>query len=129
MRYPEVGVVYTDLIQNFTKENKQVYDFYRSFDYPIMSNRNCCNNNSVVAARLFDLVGLYDEFFKVAEDYDMWLRMSEACAFYHIPEALFSYRIHGENESLTTKKEVWQACLHHLHQKRIKRTQGRPQSP
>lgn len=123
-KHPEVGVVYTDIMGWDTRKNEKNYDYYRSFDYELMCRRNCCNNNSIVVAQIFKLVGLYDEELKVAEDYDMWLRMAEACAFYHIPEALFIYRVHGNNESLTTKQDVWRQCLNHLHQKRLYRAKG-----
>jgi GT2 family glycosyltransferase len=122
---PNVAVVYSDLVVwNMAKHEKKI-DHYRSFDYQLLCRRNCCNNNSLVIAEAFRQAGPYDEELIVAEDYDMWLRIAEFGCFYHIPEALFTYRISGLNESITTKQEVWQKCLTRLHTKRAERMRNR----
>lgn len=124
-RNPNVAVVYSDLlVWNMAKNEKKI-DYYRSFDYNILCRRNCCNNNSLVLAEAYKQAGLYDEQLIVAEDYDMWLRIAEYACFYHIPEPLFTYRISGLNESLTTKQEVWNKCLTRLHTKRIERARNK----
>jgi len=45
---------------------------------------------------LHDVVGYYDEAYKLANDYDMYLRFAQAGArFVHLPEILYSVRNHG----------------------------------
>lgn len=45
-----------------------------------------------------DKVGLMDESYQSANDYDHYLRFAMAgCRFYHLPRILYSIRWHGEN--------------------------------
>ena len=45
-----------------------------------------------------DKIGLMDEDYKSANDYDHYLRFAMAgCRFYHLPRVLYSIRWHGEN--------------------------------
>ncbi|XEC93649.1 glycosyltransferase [Paenibacillus tarimensis] len=48
---------------------------------------------------LFSKAGLFNENYRYAEDYDMWLRLLTCCNFAAIPEALVDYRWHGNNLS------------------------------
>jgi glycosyltransferase involved in cell wall biosynthesis len=51
-------------------------------------------------------VGGYRDAFKFgAEDYDLWLRMSESHAIDNLPEVLTHYRIHGESITHTRRAE------------------------
>ncbi len=51
-------------------------------------------------------VGPFDPLFKVSEDSDMWLRISEAeYQFDYVPEYLFNYVVHGEN--IFYKNKYW----------------------
>lgn len=43
-----------------------------------------------------------------AVDIDMYLKLSEVCAFHHINEVLYSYRYHGENTTVRNNKEQQQ---------------------
>jgi hypothetical protein len=46
-------------------------------------------------------VGGYRSEFPLAEDYDLWLRISERHAVANVPDIVGRYRIHGANGSLT----------------------------
>ena len=39
--------------------------------------------------------GLYREFYRYAEDYDLWLRLSETRPLYAVPQPLLDYREHA----------------------------------
>lgn len=120
-KYDEVGVVYTDLIEWTVETNKYERHFYRSFNYDMHCNRNICNGLSLVRAECFKHVGAYDEELRVAEDYDMWMRIAEVSVMYHLPIPGYIYRIWGKNETKTIKKDVWMKCLSRLHEKRKQR--------
>lgn len=47
-------------------------------------------------------IGGYDTELFLAEDYDYWIRLSKIAPFIHIPEKLYTVRVHGE--SLSSKK-------------------------
>lgn len=48
----------------------------------------------------------YDEYFRVAQDIDLWLRMSKETKFYNIPTVLLYYRIHEQNSNKREKKKL-----------------------
>jgi hypothetical protein len=55
-------------------------------------------------------VGGYSTEYKVADDYDLWLKMGMKHKFTNIPQVLSGYRIHGGNitktKRLTTAREI-----------------------
>ena len=55
-------------------------------------------------------VGGYSTEYKVADDYDLWLKIGMKYKFTNIPQVLSGYRIHGGNithtKRLTTAKEI-----------------------
>ena len=46
----------------------------------------------------------FDESLVNAVDYDMFLKLSEVCHFYHINEVMYQRRIHGKNTSIIHEK-------------------------
>lgn len=71
-------------------------------------NSNFIFSSSSVLVRkdVFDKVGLHDESFKMGDDWDMWLRISQAYDLDFIHQPLFKYHQHGNNISkLILKKE------------------------
>jgi glycosyltransferase involved in cell wall biosynthesis len=121
IRYPQVGLVYTDYDILHTangslkREFKESYSFRRLFEECIVSN------NSMISAKIFSVVGAYDESLRGPEDYDLWLRIAENCAVYHIPEALYQYRVTGKNITVTTPSNEFAAQVSRVHQKAIAR--------
>ena len=43
-----------------------------------------------------------------AEDWDLWLRITEKFIAVHLPEAISFYSVTGNNASDTVSKDVWQ---------------------
>ena len=43
-------------------------------------------------------IGRYDEWFALAEDYDLWLRLANECAVRNIDEPLYYFRQHDESQ-------------------------------
>jgi glycosyltransferase involved in cell wall biosynthesis len=61
---------------------------------------NCIAHPTVIMRRAaFEAVGGYRPAFRHAEDYDLWLRMSEACELSNLPEALVWWRFHSGSVS------------------------------
>lgn len=62
---------------------------------------NCFIHPSVMFRKIPVLsAGGYNEKAQHAEDYDLWLRLSESFSLANIPEVLVSYRIHADQISL-----------------------------
>jgi hypothetical protein len=57
---------------------------------------------------LYDEVGGYRTFFKYAQDYDLWLRMSRRAKFGVVPETLYTRFARGDGVELDPEKKVQQ---------------------
>lgn len=97
---PTIGMVYTDYDMINTKTGKTVREFKHPYDFQFLWQTCIVSTNSIVRKSVFDKVGLFDEKLYGVEDYQMWLRIGKEYMVYHIAEALFCYRIHGENLSV-----------------------------
>lgn len=56
-------------------------------------------------------IGKYDVFFKRAQDYDLWLRLSQEHPVVNLPEYLYKHRIHNESIEIKYRKEQIMYCL------------------
>jgi glycosyltransferase involved in cell wall biosynthesis len=61
-------------------------------------------SSSLMRAEVFWRAGGYREGLNVSEDFDLWLRMGDFCAFANLQEPLISYRIH--TGSITARQPV-----------------------
>jgi glycosyltransferase involved in cell wall biosynthesis len=115
-RYPAVGVVYAD----YDILNVDTGNVLREYKWPFSRRKLLeeCIVHSGAAIRkeaLIDTVeqtGYYDNRLRCAEDYDLWLRISEKYLISHIPEVLTVVRTHNNNSTNSVKKEIWQQCWH-----------------
>jgi glycosyltransferase involved in cell wall biosynthesis len=51
-----------------------------------------CHGAAMIRKEALDTVGLYRTFFRYAQDYDLWLRISERYDLHNMPEILYLYR-------------------------------------
>ncbi len=51
----------------------------------------------MVKKEVFRDIGLFDEKFRIADDWDMWLRIAQKYRFDFVDSVLFKYHIHGNN--------------------------------
>jgi glycosyltransferase involved in cell wall biosynthesis len=67
--------------------------------------RGCFINGCSVLLKMdvFTKVGLFDETFPYAHDYDLWIRVAQHYDFHYLNEPLIFYRVH---EDMGTKKHV-----------------------
>lgn len=82
--------------------------FYSPFMHPSIMARS----NLICRLR-------YDENYRVAQDVELWLRMSKETKFYNIPKILLYYRVHQENSRGREKKILQQNILETLAGKRF----------
>ena len=105
--YPRVGVVYSDYIEMDESGGKRV-TFKAPFDAAVLMSHCMVSTNSMVSREAFDKVGGFDTSIKACEDYDFWLRVSNAgFMIRHIPEVLFTYRCHSGQKTQTYNMEEW----------------------
>ena len=103
-----IGLVYGDVkIVDWNTgavchETREPYD-RKSLEY------HCMISNTPLINRIaLQEVGLYDESMRTAEDWDLWLRITEKFIAVHLPEAISFYSVTGNNASDTVSKDVWQ---------------------
>ena len=61
----------------------------------------------------------YDESFRVAQDVELWLRMSRETKFYNIPQYLIFYRVHSKNSKKRESRTLQIEILKRLANKRL----------
>lgn len=81
----------------------------------------------LIPKKCFERCGLFDPQLRTTQDYDMWRRIFSFFDVRYIPDILISYRLHGQQGSIThpwVKKELetlWTQIIKNLpHNERIK---------
>lgn len=108
LEFPDIACVYSDYNVLDLTQNRQYREY--KFDYDIGLLQQVCiiSTNSVFRTAFFKDVGLYNPEVKVAEDYELYLRAFRSHLFYHLPEPLFLYRLHGKNITMTQQQQMAQ---------------------
>jgi glycosyltransferase involved in cell wall biosynthesis len=87
-----------------------------------LRRRNCITHGTVMMRKdALLLVGRYDEAMERAQDYDLWLRLSEDRCICTIPELLYSWREHGESISVQHLEEQDRFAELARHNARVRR--------
>ena len=84
--------------------------FYRS---PIKVNHKALMRQNFVASgsvtvkkEVFDKVGLFNEEYWIAEDYDMWIRIAEEFKIEYVNDILYYYSVVPGGTSLTQRSDI-----------------------
>lgn len=112
-----IGAVYTDNLTINIENGQSSREFRESFDYNRLLSHNMVHSGCVINKLALAKVGLYDESLRVAEDYDLWLRIGEQFMIYHLPEPLVTIRAGNYNTTFSVKSEVWQKCWKRVYEK------------
>ena len=64
-------------------------------------------NTSMTKVECFKTLGVFNEKDRLAEDYELWLRMSTRYSFLHIPEYMACYRVMEDQLSTDKDKRFW----------------------
>ena len=123
-KMPQMGLVYTDYVCMHESSGEQIREFKEDFDPKRLTENNIVSTNSIVTREALKAAGGFNEQLRVAEDWDLWLRISEKFGCYHIPEALFKYRITNMCASKTVPSEEWQRSWAYIRAATQKRRGG-----
>lgn len=66
-----------------------------------------CHASTLIRREALDKVGGYREFFRYAQDYDLWLRIAEQCEIANLPDMLVQYR--ELEEAISSEKILLQS--------------------
>lgn len=111
-----IGIVYTDNI-GVQEGGVMVREFREPFNRNRLLTHNMIHSGSCVNAEAFRKIGLYDPALRVAEDLDLWLRITDIMLAVHIPESLVFSRVHKESTTTAVSSAVWQQAWQYIGQK------------
>jgi glycosyltransferase involved in cell wall biosynthesis len=70
-----------------------------------------CHGSSMFSKAVFEKIGGYNPEYKIAYDYDLWMRMMEISPIHKLPKVLYQYRIYFDSLSRVNRQdtvdEVW----------------------
>ena len=107
----KVGVVYcwAALIDGTGKPTGRIFKSYAQGNiWERLTERNIimCGSTAMVRRQCFQTCGNFDSNIKVAEDWDMWLRIATSYSFALVTEPLVRYRQHSNNKSKNSIKKL-----------------------
>lgn len=111
LEHPEVGVVgcHVENINRTTQTTTRFESVITSDLTTQLKNKNPFTHGEVMFRKtVYDEVGGYRPFFKYAQDYDLWLRMSTRTRFGVVPEVLYTRFAHGDGIELNLEKKAQQ---------------------
>ncbi len=126
LKYPQIGLVYSDYDTLNMQTGVQVREYKEPFSLNRLTQECIVSNNSMFVTGIVKQIGPYDETLRGPEDYDLWLRITEISAGYHIPEALYKYRLTGNNITTTTPSERFSEHVQRVHLKTQARRNASP---
>jgi len=103
--HPEIGVVGSN-VHFIDSSGRRISNFVNNPRLPQTPNQikwslcfSCCLMHPTIMARreLLIKAGGYNKIAKHAEDYDLWVRMSDTTDFYNLPQKLLLLRRHKTN--------------------------------
>ncbi|MCP1677147.1 glycosyltransferase involved in cell wall biosynthesis [Natronocella acetinitrilica] len=102
-QHQNVGVLYADVI-TVDEDGKEISrKNMRRFSgriAPQMLRDNCVSMNTTIARRrCFEEQGGFSESYRVADDYELWLRLSAHYEFLYVPEFFAHYRVMNDQIS------------------------------
>ena len=111
LRDPQkIGVVYSDYDIFDTNDNSIRIEYKFAYSYERLHQECIVSSGALVSKQAILQCGLYDEQASPAEDYGMWLRISNFFIMRHIPESLWQYKVHNNNSTNASNiKQIQQA--------------------
>lgn len=104
---PNIGIVYADIFIENISSGSVVLELRKPYSREEIEFDCVISNTPLVNKLALGRVGLYDENMRTAEDWDLWLRITEHFVAVHIPEPLSTYSVTGFNSSDTVSPDVW----------------------
>lgn len=111
-----IGVVYADYYIENIEKGVTTMEFKHPYDLFLLEQNCIVHSGSLISARFLNAIKIseyewYRNDLRVAEDYNLWLRLSKICIFHHIPEFLTVTRSHSQDSTHTVSATVWQRDL------------------
>lgn len=95
-----IGGVYSDYIVRNEQDGYEQREFKESYSRDRLMQECIVSSGALISKDAIKKAGLFDEEVSPVEDYGMFLRISHSHIFSHVPEALWTYRLHGQNATI-----------------------------
>ena len=122
-----IGVVYADYHIYNTVTGVKRNEFKEPYSFARLRQECIVHSGSLIRKTALEDVleetGFYDSTLRVAEDWDLWLRISEKYMIAHVPEFLSLVRIQPKNSTDTVRQDIWNQCWQRVRDKAISRSQ------
>lgn len=102
-----IGLVYSDVLIYNQRHNTFINEFREPYNDLRLCQECIISNTSMVSRRALHEVGLFDETMRTAEDWNLYLRITQYFMAIHIAEPLSVYRVTGKNASDIVDKGIW----------------------
>lgn len=104
LKHPQAALAYSwtdyiDMNGNFLKSGRRITETGNVYSKLLMYNFLENGSNPLIRSEAFNTVGGFDESLPVAEDWDMWLRISACYEFVLVPEVKIFYRVQANSLS------------------------------
>lgn len=115
---PEYGMVYARRINSC--EGRETLDKEKGLlsgdlSQECFTKTICTSSGMMVRRELFSQIGLFDENLKFWQDFELNIRIANACKIGYISEPLFLYRV--SRNQLTKKYNGWLDAVHYIEKK------------
>lgn len=111
-----IGIVYSDY-DTVRPDGLRVRQYKEPFDRARLLQECIINCDSLISKKALNDCGVFDEQLRVAEDYDLWLRVTEQFMAVHLPEPLLLIRVGMHSSTSTVPSETWKQCYARVFQK------------
>lgn len=116
----DVGVVYADY--DIVRPSYIKREYKKPYEKHLLEKECIVHSGSLIRCSLLQKIVLpnkefYDSklhgplskgFIGCTEDYDLWLRLSNHCMMYHIPQSLSIVRETGRNQSMKMNRQIFE---------------------
>jgi len=113
-----IGVVYANYFNINENTGAKILEVKEPYDVSRLHHHCIVHSGALISKKFLeqakDETGYYDRNLRTAEDYELWIRLSKLCKFYHIPEALTNALVHQQNSTNTTTEQLRKANLDYL---------------
>lgn len=82
----------------------------REFVYALITRYPINGCTALIPKTCFDVIGVFNENIKTAQDYELWFRMAKKYKFIHISEILLKSRLHQEQGTIELNDIVLKEC-------------------
>lgn len=116
-----VGLVYANYYNINEDTGVKVLEVKEPYSIDRLQQECIVHSGFVVRKGSLDMVKengvVYDPLLRTCEDWDLEIRLSNACMFCHIPEALTDVLVHSNNSTNSVSRENWERNWQRIRQK------------